>query len=119
MLLFDFYELYILRYQQPANDDISYLDDGAAAVYRKTTVNIVAQYMPEHTFQCRSNIHILSSLISASASSNSSSTGSASKRVVRALHNAVQALLNEHAVEVWCCNDIDTAAATAWLLSEQ
>jgi hypothetical protein len=114
-----FRSLRVLQYTQPANDDISYLDDGGAAVHSKTAVNMVAQYMPEQAFQCRSEIRILSGLISASASSNSSGTSSGSKRASRAVNNAVQALLDEHAAEVWCCNDINTTAATAWLLSEQ
>jgi hypothetical protein len=80
---------------------------------------MIAQYMPEQAHQCRSDIRILSSLISAGASSISISSGSGSNRAVRALHNAVQALLNEHAAEVWCCDDINTAAVSAWLLSGQ
>jgi hypothetical protein len=91
---------HILQYNQLANEDISYLDDGAAAVYSKITLNTAAQYMPEQAFQCRSDLRILSSLISAGASSNSSNSGSVSKRAARALHNAAQALLEEHAVEV-------------------
>jgi hypothetical protein len=78
---------------------------------------MVAKYMPEQAFQCRSDIRILSSLVNVSANSSTASS-SASKRTLRALYNAVQALLDEHAAEVWDCNDINTAAATAWLVSE-
>jgi hypothetical protein len=104
---------------QADNNNVSYLDDGAAAVYNSTTANMAGQYLPEQAHQCRSDIRILSSLIAASANSNSNGTGSASKRAVRVLHNAVQAVLDEHAAEVWGCNDINTTAATALLLNEQ
>jgi hypothetical protein len=94
------------------------LDDGAAAVYNSTTVNKAAQYMPEQAHHCKSDIRILSSLVTAGANSSTGGTDSASKRAVRVLHSAVQAVLNEHAAEVWGCDDINTSAATAWLLSE-